>query len=494
VLAFERPSIGRLAAVLIAIAVGAAVVVAPLPVVAGTIAAVAAIWVLSLGARVKGAFLGALAVILFGYAFFNRAFAYAGVPPLFVGELVLMLGVLAFLYSLERWRLNPTTVAILVFMGWGLAQTIPYVPRYGVDAIRDGVAWLYASFALIIATVMLPEQMAAAVRLVRRVLPYFLVWVPVAGLSAIALQGRLPTVPGTNVPLLAFKGGDAGVLLAGAAAFILVGLYARAEPKPRLPEPLPWIPWLAGAGVVAIINRGGFVAITMTAFALAFVRRSGRVAAPLFIIAVLVVLGTILNPTLDVGGDRQFSFSQLTDNLTSIFVSTDNSLEGTRSFRLRWWGEIVDYTVNGPYFWAGKGYGVALAVSDGFNITSAEILRSPHNAHIEMLARSGVPGLIVWVALQVTFGVSMVSAALKANREGRLFWVQVIGWLFVMWLAALANMTFDPYLQGPQGGIWFWSVMGLGMVAMRGVQTGLPDPWPAPGGEAGPAEADGARG
>jgi len=31
----------------------------------------------------------------------------------------------------------------------------------------------------------------------------------------------------------------------------------------------------------------------------------------------------------------------------------------------------------------------------------------------------------------------------------------------------MANASFDPYLQGPQGGIWFWSAVGLGMAAMR---------------------------
>jgi hypothetical protein len=70
----------------------------------------------------------------------------------------------------------------------------------------------------------------------------------------------------------------------------------------------------------------------------------------------------------------------------------------------------------------------------------------------------------------------MIRAANRARAEGRAFWVQVIGWLFVAWAAGLANATFDPYLQGPQGGILFWSVMGLGLVAIRAVHEGTPDP------------------
>ena len=88
-------------------------------------------------------------------------------------------------------------------------------------------------------------------------------------------------------------------------------------------------------------------------------------------------------------------------------------------------------------------------------------LRSPHNGHIEVLARAGVPGLVLWVLLQVAFAVvDARGRRARPVRDGRRFWVQVIGWLFVLWLAGLANATFDPYLQGPQGGIWFWSVDG----------------------------------
>jgi hypothetical protein len=41
------------------------------------------------------------------------------------------------------------------------------------------------------------------------------------------------------------------------------------------------------------------------------------------------------------------------------------------------------------------------------------------------------------------------------------------GILMVWWLAAMANTSFDPYLEGPQGGIWFWCVFGLGLVVIR---------------------------
>lgn len=472
----ERGVAIRFGALAVSGFVGIAVAVAPLPAVAATTTLVAAVWLLGRGAGVTRVFVVGMAIILTGYALFNRAFAYLGVPPLFIGEAVLGVGLLAFVYAIRRWQLTPVTALIILFMGWGALQTVPYVPRYGVDALRDAVAWIYAAFALLLFTILRPDQMGSVVRIVRRLIPFVLVWLPISLLTTVALGDRVPTIPGTTVPLLASKGGDIGVILAGIAAFILVGLYARADPTPRLAEPLPWIPWLSGAGVVSIVNRGGLVAIAMVALVLLFIRQSGRWLGLFFIVSLVIVLGMLVDPRIDVGGRREFSFRQLTDNVTSIFVSTGDSLEGTRSFRLTWWGEIVDYTVGGPYFWTGKGYGIALAAADGFDTTEAEELRSPHNGHMEILARSGVPGLVLWIALQVTFAITMFRAAHRARADGRRGWVQVIGWLFVMWAAGLANATFDPYLQGPQGGIWFWSVMGLGLVAVRGVYEGAPDP------------------
>ena len=43
----------------------------------------------------------------------------------------------------------------------------------------------------------------------------------------------------------------------------------------------------------------------------------------------------------------------------------------------------------------------------------------------------------------------------------------ILGWVFIHWLAALTNATFDPYLEGPQGGIWFWVMFGVGIAAMK---------------------------
>lgn len=119
----------------------------------------------------------------------------------------------------------------------------------------------------------------------------------------------------------------------------------------------------------------------------------------------------------------------------------------------------------------GKGYGINLADDDGFQLLADHSLRAPHNGHIEILARSGVPGLTLWILLQIVFGLTLLRAAARARAANLQRWVAIVGWVFAYWLAALVNAAFDVYLQGPQGGIWFWSMMGLGIAAATAIDT-----------------------
>ncbi|HEY7458836.1 MAG TPA: hypothetical protein VH765_08800, partial [Xanthobacteraceae bacterium] len=148
-----------------------------------------------------------------------------------------------------------------------------------------------------------------------------------------------------------------------------------------------------------------------------------------------------------------------------------DDLEGTEEWRRRWWSEIVSYTFQGQYFWQGKGFGINLADDDGFHSPDAE-LRSPHNAHMTILARMGVPGLAIWMLLQATFGLAMLRAFFRARTEGNTLWAQTDMWILVYWTAMIVNMTFDVYLEGPQGGIWFWSIFGLGLAALAAQSPG----------------------
>ena len=294
-------------------------------------------------------------------------------------------------------------------------------------------------------------------------------WVPIATAITIVLGDSLPGWPGAPVPIVVIKQGDFAVQLAGIAAFVLVGLYA-ARPS-WLPTWAAWAFLFMDLAIVAAVSRGGLVAVTLGAgSALLFVRSAQRLLTAGGIALAGFVLLYALNPTVDVGSNqgRVLSFTQIVDNAGSVLVSSDSgNLQGTKQWRLAWWNEIIDYTVGGQYFWSGKGFGINLADSDGFQVLADRSLRAPHNAHIALLARGGVPLFALWVLIQAAFGIGLINAARRAKSASNMLLVQVAGVVFAIWVAALVNMTFDVYLEGPQGGIWFWSVIGIGLVVMR---------------------------
>jgi len=474
-------TVGR-GAIFVAIAVlaGVGAAVSPWALAVGAVA-VLGVWLVAYRDRPQRVFNVALVALLLGYALFGRGLAHVGVPPVYVGEVVLALGVVAMLFSVRTLRGGPIRWLIVAFMVWGALRTIPYIGQYGVDAFRDAVTWGYALFALFVSLMVTSRQFRRILGIYRALIPFYLLWVP---LTLIASRVA-PGYPGGIDALIAPKPGDMGVLLAGIAAFALLGLYSAA-PKPRVPESIMWLLWLPAAGVVAIFNRGGMVAMVTAGAALLFLRLPRRWLPPVFMTVLIAVLLLAVDPRLDIGQGRTLSVGQVVDNVTSVITDTgDPALEGTKEFRLKWWSDIINYTVFGPYFWTGKGFGINLADADGFQVYADHSLRAPHNGHLEILARMGVPGLLLWILLNAAIGVGLLRAAARARSVGRLRWVAIDGWLFVAWAAALVNASFDPSLQGPHAGIWFWSMVGLAIAAIEASTRSVKDEVPEPVGAEG---------
>ena len=124
---------------------------------------------------------------------------------------------------------------------------------------------------------------------------------------------------------------------------------------------------------------------------------------------------------------RSISAEQLVENVASVFGARDSQdLSGTKEWRLHWWNTIVDYTINGPHFWTGKGFGVDLGVDDNVIHISPHNpvypTRSPHSAHFTMLARAGVPGLALWLLTLACWGTVMLTNMVRARLRGDTAW------------------------------------------------------------------------
>src|SRR5262249_5451038 len=126
--------------------------------------------------------------------------------------------------------------------------------------------------------------------------------------------------------------------------------------------------------------------------------------------------------------DRPVSAHQIVENAKSLIGQSGEQAEGTKRWRLNWWDIIIDDTSHGPNFWAGRGFGLNLADADGFAGTSDRRnprppTRSPHNAHMTMLARAGIPGLVMWGVVLISWFATMAGAILTARIRGHQQWV-----------------------------------------------------------------------
>src|SRR5205823_10524899 len=151
--------------------------------------------------------------VLGGYAIGSKGFAYLGIAPVYIGELSLLFGIVALWYthSIRHLLRTPLIRLVLLFMLFGAIRTIPYLPEYRLDALRDGVLWGYGLFSIAIAGILLskPHRLSYLVDRYRCFLPIFLVAAPMVWLTTVLLASlshwsgiAVPMWPGTAAPMI----------------------------------------------------------------------------------------------------------------------------------------------------------------------------------------------------------------------------------------------------------------------------------------------------
>lgn len=425
-------------------------------------------------------FLALMGLLLLGYAFLDRGFAALPFAPLFVGEIALLAGLLAVLAGAVSANVVRSRVSwmLLAFVVWGLFVALPDISTYGLLVYRDSVVWIYAFFALFVGGSLIKSgEQPRVLDWYGRWFPWFLFWAPAAFLFSSFYSDSLPRLFGSDVPILAMKPGDIAVHVAGAGAFMLLGLhkvYPNSRTRSQYRDLLLWSVWAIIFVVLASRNRGGMLAVigaTLLVLAVRRTKQSPRLLLGIGLSAAAFTVFFVVVGEVQLQG-RTISLSQVVQNAISIVDAPSNSgLAGTIDWRLNWWDRVIHYTILGDNFWTGKGFGINLADSDGFQ-TNGD-LRSPHNGTMTILARSGVPGLTLWLMILATFYGSMVRTYRSARRLGQWHFANVSLWVLAYTTAFLVNMSFDVYLEGPQGGIWFWSVIGFGIALSEAQQRGV---------------------
>jgi hypothetical protein len=409
--------------------------------------------------------------LLLGYAVFGKLVAYLGIPPLFIGEIVLFAGcIVAFRTGCLPATLASTTSILLASaMVWVMVRTLPYVPVYGFNALRDSVVLMYGTFAFIIIALLLEDgrRLATALHYYSKFVAVFIPASPLMFALAYYPDGALRFI----------RPGEVAVHLAGATVFALAGF--------RKLTPLTFMALIAALLMSVAMSRGAMLAYIVPVVLGTLLLGKARelilvMVAGLFIVATAYGIETALTDSQVAqrnSVDRTLSVSQIVENAASIFSQSGNQTESTKTWRIDWWNIIINDTFFGPHFWTGRGFGLNLADADGFwdgDNPDAPPLRSPHNAHMTMLARGGIPGLALWGAVMLSWFVSVASAMLVARRYKQQVWANMFLVVACYVLAMLINASFDVALEGPMQGIWFWCLIGFGIGSTMIYRATLP--------------------
>jgi len=414
-------------------------------------------------------YLAFLAIVLLGYALMGKGFAYLGFPPLYVGEIAFLSGIVVFLRTGVSVGALATLPAVLLaaLMALVLARTLPFFGLYGFDSLRDSTIVIYGGFAFIVIGLLLED--AGRINTLLRHYRIMMASVPALFVALLLNKYWGDDIPRLYGPAIVDLGpSGVGTHLAGMMVFALIG-YRKVS--------VAWVlVWFATLALVGATNRGATLAVVVPIVFAMFMLGRFRlmlttVGAGLAIFAALLTLESIFGEYSEAreSMERPVSAHQIVENAMSIIGQSGHQAEGTKKWRLNWWDIIINDTIHGPNFWTGRGFGINLADADGFagpdmvNGRTRAPTRSPHNAHMTLLARAGIPGLVLWALVLVSWFGMMMRAILTARARGHKQWADLFLFIACYASAIVINATFDVVLEGPMQGVWFWCLFGFGI-------------------------------
>jgi hypothetical protein len=391
--------------------------------------------------------------LVVGYLSMTRSFAYLGVPPIFIGEIVLA----AFLLLKPRvavgtWadsllRDSPLTglgVALFVFMLYGIwevtrgvfdGSTILYTLKFFTFNYYS----LYIFFG-IWAGLQAPGFLRALVRVVAWVNgTYSLLWL-------LGLKNVVVPLPAAGVTLF-------GAVPAGGSVAIM-GLLCF-EPNLRAVWP---ILALNIAVTLAIPTRADWLGLAIGGLAWGLL--TGRVGRIIVIgLAGLALLGMIELAGVKLGSA---SFSEILGRTIAPIDpelakewKPDAQLQaGTVEWREKWWDQIWRSAHSTPMLEAfGHGYGFDLfgLAPEDVRAGQQQEIRTPHSVFFYALGYTGWVGVVLFGALQF--------AILQLLWRSYQFAGQPVG--VVWWFTGMATAFVEASFETPFKAIPFYLLMGF---------------------------------
>jgi hypothetical protein len=407
---------------------------------------------------VKNLYLRAYLLVMTLYVFLNKGVAYT-----YLVEALWLFGILLLFMDRKKIELiwNKTTKLILFFIAISCIYILRGFAKYDIlDLIRDSFIFQYGWFVFIL------FLFKDKIEQVWETLFFIYKWFPFVALLNFILQYFVPffetVTPFGGIPILLYKNGDMGVQLLISTLLLLYTF----EKKPLKWRVLLSLVIALDFLILASYSRSGIVAFLSSMLCFIYfnkdIQLKSRVRLLLKYLPVILLIVTPIYINIKVTENfqgRSVGFEQIKNNFSSIIGgTTDATSEDNVVWRLVWWAKILDYSFSAPNFFIGKGLGMSLATDDDI-ITLDENLRSPHNFHLNIMARFGVLIFLIWTYFLIQVLKPLFKKQLIARRL-------LIGCIL---LAFLINASFDVFLEGPMGAFPFWTWVGLYLLSEEDV-------------------------
>jgi O-antigen ligase len=149
-----------------------------------------------------------------------------------------------------------------------------------------------------------------------------------------------------------------------------------------------------------------------------------------------------------------------------VSLGADDSpgnLDGTVKGRQELWSRILAKQIDDGHLVDGSGFGQNLAAEVHVYDEGKETLRNPHNSHLNILARMGVVGFTLWIALWAGWYWRLIAGCRGLARQGLYLRRQMAILSVMVTTAILVSTFFDPQLEGPQMAALLWTAFGIGV-------------------------------
>jgi hypothetical protein len=384
------------------------------------------------------------------YVFLNKGVAYT-----YFVEALWLFGILLLFMHRKKVELiwNKSTKLILFFILISFVYILRGFTKYDiVELVRDSFIFQYGWFVFIL--FLFKDKLEQ----IWQTLFFIYKWFPFVALLNFILQYFVPffetVAPFGGIPILLYKNGDMGVQLLISTLLLLYTFENKTLKWRVLLSLVIALDFL----ILASYSRSGIVAFLASMLCFIYfnkdIQLQSRVRLLLKYLPIILLIVTPIYINIKVTENfqgRSVGFEQIKNNFSSIVGgTTDATSENNVVWRLVWWAKIIDYSLTSPNFFIGKGLGMNLAADDDI-ITLDDSLRSPHNFHLNVMARFGVLLFMIWTY----FLIQLLKPLFKKLLQGKRL---LIGCIL---LAFIINASFDVFLEGPMGAFPFWTWMGL---------------------------------